>query len=86
MSTVEFSHSNRTIAPLNHDKVDGIQGRLQVSGKGGASEGLVGDCGLVFPVGVFCVKNQDFMQKMIFFPILVGVSGAPSLKSGSDKY
>jgi len=56
-------------------------------------EGLVGDCGLVFPgadpgfqviggvlkkfsgakrdaniFGVFCVKNQDFMQKIIFFP------------------
>ena len=26
-----------------------IQGRLQVSGKGGAGEGLVGDFGLVFP-------------------------------------
>ena len=26
-----------------------VQGRLQVSGKGGAGEGLVGDCGLVFP-------------------------------------
>jgi len=26
-----------------------VQGRLQVSGKGGVGEGLVGDCGLVFP-------------------------------------
>jgi len=26
-----------------------IQDRLQVSGKGGAGEGLVDDCGLVFP-------------------------------------
>ena len=68
------------------------QGRLQVSGKGMRWEGLVGDCGLVFPgadprfqviggvlkkyrramrdakiVCVFCVKNQDFMQKIIFF-------------------
>jgi len=25
------------------------QGRLQVSGKGGAGEALVGDCGSVFP-------------------------------------
>ena len=66
---------------------------LQVSGKGGAGEGLVGDCGLVFEgadpgfhviegvlekfrrakrgaeiFGVFCVKNQDFMEKnQIFF-------------------
>ena len=70
------------------------QGRLQVSGKGGAGEGLVGDCGLVFPgadpryqvirgvlkiCGVFCVKNQDFMQKIIFSPILGGVPGVPPL-------
>ena len=27
--------------------------------------------------GVFCVKNQDFMQKIIFFPILVGVRPLP---------
>ena len=39
---------------------------------------------------VFCVKNQDFMQKIIFFPILGegGVPGAPPLESatgsGSD--
>jgi len=69
-----------------------MQGRLQVSGKRGAGEDLVGDCGLVFPgadpgfqviggvlkkfrrakrgakiVWVFCVKNQDFMQKSYFF-------------------
>ena len=58
----------------------------------GAGEGLVGDCGLVFPwedrgfpvkgcvlkkfgrgkrgakiFVIFCVKNQDFMQKILFF-------------------
>ena len=74
-----------------------LQGSPHVSGKGGAGDGLVGDCGLVFPgadpgfpviggvlkkfhrvmrgakiFGVLCVKNQDFMQKIIFFPILGG--------------
>jgi len=75
---------------------------------GGAGEGLVGDCGLVFPgadpgfqviggalkkicrtkrgakiVGVFCVKNQDFMQKFIFFPILWGGAGCAPLESAT---
>ena len=89
-----------------------LQDCLQVSGKGGAGEGLVG--GLVFlgtdpgfqVIGdvlkkfhrakrgtnifvVFCVKNQDFMQKILFFPILVGGCTNPLLlesatDSGSD--
>ena len=38
--------------------------------------------------GVFCVKNQDFMPKIIFFSNFRGVSGAPPFESatgsGSD--
>jgi len=30
-SIVEFSHSNRTIAPFNHDKVDGIFPVLKIT-------------------------------------------------------
>jgi hypothetical protein len=29
-------------------------------------------------LGVFCVKNQDFMPKIIFFPILGGGAGCAS--------
>ena len=55
------------------------QGRLQVSGKGGAGEGLAGDCGLVFPGadpgfhviggiekvfgGILCEKSRDQPKK-----------------------
>ena len=36
--------------------------------------------------GVFCVKNQDFMQKIIFFPILGGgVPGAHPFHLITDK-
>ena len=66
-------------------------------------EVLVGVCGLVFPgadtcfqvvrgllqkfFGVFCMKNQDCMQKIIFLPILGGAGCAPlqpTTGSGSD--
>ena len=39
--------------------------------------------------GVFCVENQDFMQKILFFSILGGGAGASPIlesatSSGSD--